>query len=66
MTGNSLIDTFVYVEIQDNSQLSLEGVVVDGERDDDGQWLLDAQFTVFTTEGEFIRVSGWGCHVEVQ
>jgi hypothetical protein len=39
---------------------------VDGERDADGQWCLDGAFTVFTTDQELIRVSGWGCHVEVQ
>ncbi|MEO8883157.1 MAG: hypothetical protein ABI377_07085 [Devosia sp.] len=64
--GNSLTDTFVYVESEDISQQHLEGVIVDGERGDDGEWLLDEQFTVFTTEEALIRVSGWGCHVEVQ
>jgi hypothetical protein len=66
VTGNSLTDTFVYVETDDISQQHLEGVIVDGDRDDDGQWLLDEQFTVFTTEEEFVRVAGWGCHVELQ
>jgi hypothetical protein len=66
LTGNSLTDTFVYVETDDISQQHLEGVIVDGERDDEGQWLLDGQFTVFTTDQELIRVSGWGCHVEIQ
>jgi hypothetical protein len=42
------------------------GVVVDGERDADGQWLLDGEFTVFTTDQELIRVLGWGCRVEVR
>jgi hypothetical protein len=66
VTGNSLTDTFVFVETQDISQQHCEGVIVDGERDEKGEWLLDEQFTVFTTEHEFIRVSGWGCHVEIQ
>jgi hypothetical protein len=66
LTGTSLTDTFVSVETQDVSQQHLEGVVVDGERDEDGQWCLDGAFTVFTTDQELIRVSGWGCHVEVQ
>jgi hypothetical protein len=66
VTSNSLTDTFVYVETEDISQQHLEGVIVDGERDDEGGWLLDEQFTVFTTEEELVRVSGWGCHVEVQ
>jgi hypothetical protein len=66
ITGNSLTDTFVYVETQDISQQNLEGVIVDGARDDNREWLLDEQFTVFTTAEDLIRVSRWGCHVEVQ
>jgi hypothetical protein len=66
VTGNSLTDTFVCVETEDISQQHLEGVIVDGERDGDGEWLLDKQFTVFTAEEEFVRVSGWACHVEVR
>ena len=66
LAGSSLGDTFVFVETQDASQQHLEGVIVEGERDEDGQWLLDEQFTVFTTDRELIRVSGWGCHVEMQ
>jgi hypothetical protein len=27
---------------------------------------VHGQFTVFTTDEELIRVSGWGCHVEIQ
>ena len=60
-TGNSLTDTLVYVEADDGSQ-SLEGVIVDGQRDEDGSFDLDAEFTVFTTDdnpgGELIRVNG--------
>ena len=60
-TGNSLSDTLVYVEADDGSQ-SLEGVIVDGQRDADGSFDLDAEFTVFTTDdnpgGELIRVNG--------
>lgn len=66
VTGNGLTDTFVYVETEDVSQQHLEGVIVDGERDDGGHWLLDEQFTVFTTDQEFVRVNGWGCHAEIQ
>lgn len=65
-TGNSLTDTFVYVEANDISQQHLEGVVVDGDQDEDGQWLLDGEFTVFTTDEELIFVQGWGCTVEIQ
>jgi hypothetical protein len=66
-TGNSLIDTLVYVEADDGSQ-SLEGVIVDGQRDEDGSFDLDAEFTVFTTDdnpgGELIRVNGARCHAQ--
>jgi hypothetical protein len=66
VTGSSLTDTFVFVETEDISQQNIEGVIVDGERDENGEWVLDGQFTVFTTDEELIVVSGWGCHVEVQ
>jgi len=66
LTGNSLTDTFVFVETDDISQQHLEGVVVDGERDKDGEWVLDGKFTVFTTDEELIRVAGFACTVEVQ
>ena len=65
VTGNSLTDTFVFVEA-DDAQQHLESVIVDGERDEDGQWVLDGEFTVFTTEEDLIRVSGWNCTTEVQ
>jgi len=66
LTGNSLTDTFVFVETDDISQQHLEGVIVDGERDKDGEWVLDGEFTVFTTDEELIRVAGFACTVEVQ
>jgi len=66
LTGSSLTDTFVFVETDDISQQHLEGVVVDGERDEDGEWVLDGEFTVFTTDEELIRVAGFACTVEVQ
>ncbi len=65
VTGNSLTDTFVFVETETRSQEHLEGVIVDGERDENGEWVLDSTFTVFTADEELIRVSGWGCHVEI-
>lgn len=65
LTGNSLTDTFVHVEADDVSQQHVEGVIVDGERDEDGQWLLDGEFTVFTTDEELIRVSGFNCTTEI-
>jgi len=66
LTGNSLSDTFVFVETDDIAQQHLEGVIVDGERDEHGQWVLDGKFTVFTTEEELVKVAGWACTVEVQ
>jgi len=66
VTGNGLTDTFVVVETENISQQHIEGVIVDGDCDEDGQWMLDGQFTVFTSDEKLIRVSGWGCHVEIQ
>ena len=65
LTGNSLTDTFVHVEADDVSQQHVERVVVDGERDEDGQWLLDGEFTVFTTDEELVFVSGFNCTTEI-
>ena len=68
VTGNSLTDTYVFVEARDGSQ-SLEGVVVDGPRDEDGDFDLEDKFTVFTTDGnadgELIVCNGANCHVEI-
>ena len=65
---NRVTDTLVYVEADDGSQ-SLEGVIVDGQRDGDGSFDLDAEFTVFTTDdnpgGELIRVNGARCHAQI-
>jgi hypothetical protein len=63
---NRLTNSFVSVQPLGASQQHLEGVIVDGECNDEGQWLLDGTFTVFTVEEELIRVSGRGCHVEIQ
>ncbi len=66
--GNSLTDTLVFVEANDGSQ-SLEGVVVDGHRDENGDFDLENYFTVFTTgdkpTGELFRCNGANCHVEI-
>ena len=47
----------------------VEGVVVDGERDDTGAFYFDDHFVVFTTidtqGGELIRCNGANCHVEI-
>jgi len=48
---------------------SYKGVIVDGLRDEDGAFDLDAEFTVFTTDdnpgGEFILINGANCHAEI-
>jgi hypothetical protein len=66
LTGSSLSDTFVFVEADDIGQQHLEGVIVDGERDEHGQWVLDGEFTVFTTEETLTVVNGWCCTIEIQ
>lgn len=67
-TGNRETDTLVHVEAGDGSQ-AIEGVIVHGERDEDGSLDFDAEFTVFTTDdnrsGELIRVRGANCYVEI-
>lgn len=68
VTGSSLTDTLVFAEADDGSGW-YEGVIVAGERDETGAWVLDAEFTILTTddkpEGELILVHGYNCHVEV-
>jgi hypothetical protein len=43
----------------------LEGVIVDGDREEDGQWDLDSRFVLLTDDGERIRINGWMCLIEV-
>ena len=62
--GSSLKDTFVFVEAGDHSA-SIEGIVVNGERAEDGSWDFDAPFTVLTTDEELIVCRG-DCYVEIQ
>jgi len=69
-TGDRLKDILVHVEVEvGDYAMELEGVVVDGSRDEDGAFDLDAEFTVFTTDGnpsgELIRVNGANCDVEI-
>ena len=68
VTGNGLTDTLVFAEADDGSAC-YEGVIVAGERDETGAWMLDAAFTILTTddtpEGKLILVHGYNCHVEV-
>jgi len=65
LTGNSLSDTYVVAEAHDGSQ-DVEGIVIDGERDENGQWDFDADFTIFTTDEELLICHGYSCHVEIQ
>ncbi len=43
----------------------LEGVIVDGDREEDGQWDLDSRFVLLTEDGQRVIVSGWMCLIEV-
>ncbi len=43
----------------------LEGVIVDGDREEDGQWDLDSRFVLLTEDGERLIVKGWMCLIEV-
>jgi len=43
----------------------LEGVIVDGDREEDGQWDLDGRFVLLTEDGQRVRVNGWMCLIEV-
>lgn len=66
--GNGPSDALVLVDAADGSA-TFEGIVVDGERDESGAWLLgDTEFTILTTDGspdgELIHVRGWNCSTE--
>ena len=63
--GSLFTDTWVSAEAG-NGMESAEGVVVGGERDEDGQWLLDDDFTIFTPDEQLIVCHGWNCHVVVE
>ena len=67
VTGDGQADTLVFAAAHDGS-CWYEGVIVAGERDEDGSWVLDTLFTIFSTdvapEGELITVHGYNCHVE--
>ena len=65
LTGNSLSDTYVFAEASDGSQC-VEGVIVDGQRDEDCHWDFDADFTIFTTDEEILVCHGYNCHVDIQ
>jgi len=42
----------------------LEGVVVDGERDDTVRWDLEGQFVLLTDDSEQFLVNRWCCTIE--
>ena len=64
--GTASLDLLVRAEAPDCE--AWEGVVVAGEREDDGTWALDAEFLIFTTderpEGQLVTVHGWNCDVQ--
>jgi hypothetical protein len=43
----------------------LEGVIVDGDREEDGQWDLDSRFVLLTEDGQRVIVNGRICLIEV-
>ena len=43
----------------------LEGVIVDGGREEDGQWDLDGRFVLLTDDGDRFSVNGWMCFINV-
>ena len=66
-TGDAAIDRPVLVEACDGSD-HYQGVVVAGERDEGGRWLLDDAFTLLTLdhddgpEAALVVCHGWNCH----
>jgi hypothetical protein len=65
LTGSSLFDTYVSAVAANGSE-DEEGVVVDGEQDEDGGWLFDEPFRIFTIHEELITCYGCNCDVEVR
>ena len=63
--GRAALDQLVRAEAPGGD--AWEGVV-GGEREQDGAWVLDADFLIFTTderpEGQLITVHGWNCDVQ--
>ena len=68
-TGDAAIDRPVLVEACDGSD-HYQGVVVAGERDEGGCWLLDDAFTLLTLdhddgpEAALVVCHGWKCHAD--
>jgi hypothetical protein len=44
---------------------SVEGVILDGAKEEDGDWDLDGRFVLLTADGERIRVNEWACLIEM-
>ncbi|WP_034998814.1 hypothetical protein [Beijerinckia mobilis] len=63
---SSLTDTYVSVEPHDGSG-AIEGLVISGDQDADGDWILETAFTVFVTSDnhldELLCIYPWNCHV---
>ncbi|TPG55890.1 hypothetical protein EAH89_13195 [Roseomonas nepalensis] len=68
-TGDAAIDRPVLVEA-DNGSDHYRGVVVAGECDEDGRWLLDDAFTLLSLdhddgpEAALVLCHGWNCHAD--
>ncbi len=67
-TGDARLDRPITVHAGDYSD-RYDGIIVSGERDEDGQWLLDTAFVLLTLDAEgptaiLITVLGWNCDVE--
>lgn len=50
--------------VSDEATSCIEGVIVEGDRDDAGRWDLDSRFVLLTDEGERFTVNGWCCNIE--
>ena len=68
-TGDAAIDRPVLVEA-DNGSDHYRGVVVAGQRDQDGRWLLDDAFTLLSLDHDdgpdaaLVLCHGWNCHAD--
>jgi hypothetical protein len=65
LIGSSLSDTCLRAEPHGGPQL-VEGIVIDGERGADGQWVgLNSDFTIFTADEQVVVCHGHNCQVEI-
>ena len=63
--GSVFTDIWVSATADSGMEMA-EGIVVGGERDEDGEWLLDQPFMIFTPDEQLIRCMGYNCHVVVE